>query len=195
MSSLSVLRSAALTAGALLSLTACAPRDAADQDAVDLAPGEYHVTMAATVPGAIRQSVWHGPRTDDDRICVSDREAENFHERLVRRFLAFNSKRCSLKAADRQGNAVMGRLRCQIDLEHMSGGAFTASYHGVVSSDRIDMTSSVAIRLSDSMLANMDAAAAKEVRIGLREIEEIEIGITAERIGDCAAAPARRDWN
>jgi hypothetical protein len=185
MPSFSVLRSVMATAGAFLVLTACAPGDAASETPVDLAPGEYHVTMNAGGLGmlaALGKS--QAPGAVDDRICVSRRDASDFPEALVRRYLSFGDS-CTLDAKDRQGNAIGGALTCAADRQRMPDSAFVIRYQGAIAADGVETTSKIEVRLSDAALVAMDPGAVRQMRTMGKTIEKIDVGLTAKRTGDC----------
>ena len=184
MSSFSAARSVAV-AVILFTATACSSRDAASEAPVDLASGEYHVAMTGGGLGqlaAIGKS--EGPGGVDERICVSSRDASDFHEALMRKYLSFGDS-CSLEAKDRQGNAVGGSLRCATNQQTMPGSSFVVDYQGAISADTVELESRIKVELPESGLANFDPGMAAQMKNMEDMIEKMEIRLTAKRVGDC----------
>lgn len=183
---LSVLRSVGVAAAVLLSASACSSHDAANEAPVDPAPGEYRVTMAggglATLSGFGQLS--EGPGGVDDRICVSDSDGGDLADMLARKYLAFADS-CSLKAKARQGNAVGGMLSCPTNQQAMPGTTFVVDYQGAIAAERVDLQSKIRIELPESALANMDPAAAQQMEHAKGLVENMEISVAAERVGEC----------
>lgn len=186
MSFLSVRRSAVTAAAVLLSAGACSSRDAASEAPVTLVPGEYRVTMAggglATLSGFGKLS--EGPGGIDDRICVSDGDGGDFADSLARKYLAFADS-CSLDAEAREGNAVGGTLSCPTNQQTMPGTTFIVDYQGAIATERVDLQSKIRIELPESALANMDPGAAQQMEHAKGLVENMEIGLAAERVGAC----------
>ncbi|WP_283419944.1 DUF3617 family protein [Sphingopyxis sp. Geo48] len=169
-----------------MSASACASRDAANEEAVDLTPGEYHVTLAGGGLGQLAAfGKSDGPGGVDDRICVSGGDAAHFHEALVRKYLSFGDN-CSLEPTERKGNAVGGSLTCATDQQRMPGSSFVVDYNGALSPDAIEMKSNIKVELSASGLANMDPGVAAQMKNMEEMIEKLDIRLTAKRLGDCS---------
>lgn len=186
MPSLFVLRPVAAAAFILLSASACSSRDAASEDPIDLAPGEYRVTMAggglSTLSGFGKLS--EGPGGVDDRICISDGDGGDLADTLARKYLAFADS-CSLDAKARQGNAVGGTLSCPTNQQAMPGATFVVDYQGAIGAERVDLQSKIRIELPESALANMDPGVAQQMEHAKGLVENMEISVAAERVGEC----------
>jgi len=185
----SLFRSAGLS-GALalgLSLAGCtAARDPAKEEPVELAPGEYHVTMAGRIGmlGGFEQN--DGPGKVDDRICVSPRDAESFPTGLVRRYLGFGRDQdCSIDAKERQGNLIGGTYSCPTDPQRMPGGSIGVDYQGAIAADAVELQGRIRMNLPESSMANVDPAAADGLKRTAKMMEKVEFSLSAKRVGDC----------
>ena len=169
----------------LFAASACSSRDAAREEAVELAPGEYHVAMTGGGLGQLAAiGKADGPGGVDERICVSGSEASDLHEALMRKFLSFGDS-CSLEARDRQGNAVGGALTCATNQKTMPGSSFVVDYQGVISADSVELDARIKAELSESGLANLDPGMTAQMKNMEDMIEKMEIRLTAKRVGDC----------
>lgn len=169
---------------AALALAGCsAASDPASEAPVTLKPGQYRITMsgggmAAMVP------MGQGPGAVDDKVCISEGNDDAMVGKLARQYLGMHEG-CSLKAKERVGNSVGGKLSCPTDPERAPGGEITTDYLGLMTAESVTLEGKVKFDLPQSMTTNLPPEEQAQLKQGAEMMENISIVVKAERTGDC----------
>jgi hypothetical protein len=161
-----------------LSLAACSePRDAANEAPISPRGGLYSITNDA---GAFGMSS-PVPLNDSPprKICVRDNEGDGWIYKAVRE-MATKGPECRTESSGRAGNAIKGRVECQLPRSE-GGGVLSLDYSGVVSEEAVDLTGKITppqnIR-ADSLSEDEEA----KLRLLL---QVMDLSIKIRREGDC----------
>ncbi|UKK83355.1 hypothetical protein L7H23_12360 [Sphingopyxis sp. BSN-002] len=158
-------------------------RDPATEEPVELAAGQYRVTMQGGKMGVFFKT-GDGPGSVDDSICVLPSETGEFPRNLARNYLSFHPG-CSFEWEERKGNAIAGKSVCQTDGQRAPGGMISTEIHGALAADHVELDGQVKFDLPDSATAGMSPEQAAQVKQGAKLMESLTIRIKAERTGDC----------
>lgn len=161
-----------------LNLAACSqPRDAANEAPISPRGGLYSISSDA---GAFGMSS-PVPLNDStpSTICVRDNEGDGWIYKAVRE-LATKGPECRTDSSGRTGNAIKGRVECQLPRSE-GGGVLAMDYSGAVSEDAVDLTGKI------TPPQNIGAKGLSEnEEVNLRMLLQVmDVSIKIRREGDC----------
>lgn len=162
-------------------MASCSPAgDPATQEPVELMPGLYQITLSGT---GLAQFAQQGPGETEGEICVRSGDDSRFPDRMARNYFSMHSG-CTAVPEPRVGNAFRGTVSCPLDPRELTGEV-TIDYEGVVSADRVVVTSRTKFS-AQPVPGALSPEEQRELAAGSAFMAMVGIQITAVRAGDCA---------
>ena len=167
---------------ALLGLAACASPepDPATAEPVALMPGLYRITLSGA--GLARFAAPASKDEPGDEVCVRPSGRDRFADQVVENYFILHPG-CRHQPEPRVGNVVSGVITCPLDPK-MSTGTSTVTYEGVLSADRIEVTSRMRID-ARPIPGRLSPEEERQLALGTAMMERVGIRVSAIRTGNC----------
>ena len=166
----------------LLGLVACSPPepDPATAEPVDLTPGLYRISLsAAGIAGYVAPA---GKDDARDEVCVRPSDSAGFADQVVENYFTLHPG-CRKQSEPRVGNVIRGIITCPLDPK-MSTGTSTVTYEGILSTDRVEVTSRMSMDLQP-VPGTLSPEEQRQLAVGSAVMETVGIRVAAVRSGDC----------
>jgi hypothetical protein len=152
-------------------------RDAANEKPIALRGGIYSVVFEGSAFG-MASPIPYGEKTVD-RVCVRFNEGDGWIFKAIRE-RASTGPECRTEESNRTGNALSGRVACQLK-EREGGGIVALDYSGIISEDSIDLTGKIQ---SPENLKAGGLSEEEQAQIELL-LKVVDVSVRIRREGDC----------